>query len=118
MVAVPAVRETGRRDDASEDAYLVRLEQQANANGVEEVELISAGRMKSLEPQLRGSSALLSPYSGIIDSHGLMLSYQAYAGSAGRMIAMRTPVLEGALVGPTIQLRTAGQSPRTSRPIL
>jgi L-2-hydroxyglutarate oxidase LhgO len=47
--------------DASEDAYLVRLQQQANANGVEELELIGASRMRSLETQLRGTSACYVP---------------------------------------------------------
>ena len=97
--------------DASEDAYLVRLQQQAKTNGVEELELIGASRMKSLESQLRGSSALMCPHSGIIDSHALMLAYQADAEAAGCMVAMRTPVIAGAFVGRTIQLRTGGPEP-------
>jgi len=97
--------------DANEDAYLVRLQQQANANGVEELELIGASRMKSLETQLRGTSALLCPHSGIIDSHSLMLSYQADAEAEGCMVAMRTPVMAGAFVGRTIQLCTGGPEP-------
>jgi L-2-hydroxyglutarate oxidase LhgO len=94
--------------DANEDAYLVRLQQQANANGVEELELIGASRMKSLETQLRGTSALLCPHSGIIDSHALMLSYQADAEAAGCMLAMRAPAMAGAFVGRTVQLCIGG----------
>jgi L-2-hydroxyglutarate oxidase LhgO len=97
--------------DASEDEYLVRLQHQAKANGVEALELIGAKRMRSLENQVRGSSALLSPHSGIIDSHALMLSYQADAEAAGCMIAMRTPVVGGALLGRAIQLCTGGPEP-------
>jgi L-2-hydroxyglutarate oxidase LhgO len=97
--------------DASEDVDLVRLQQRAKENGVEELELISAGRLKSLETQLRGTSALLSRSSGIIDSHALMLSYQADAEAAGCTIAMRTEVLEGAFAGRTVQLRTRGPEP-------
>jgi L-2-hydroxyglutarate oxidase LhgO len=97
--------------NASEDAYLVRLQQQANANGVEELELIGASHLKSLETQLRGTSALLCPLSGIIDSHALMLCYQADAEAAGCTVAMRTPVMAGAFVGRTIQLCTGGPEP-------
>jgi L-2-hydroxyglutarate oxidase LhgO len=97
--------------DTREDDYLVRLQQRAKENGVEGLELISAARLKSLETQLQGTSALLSPNSGIIDSHALMLSYQADAEAAGCMFAMRTRVLEGTLSGRTIQLRTGGREP-------
>jgi len=97
--------------DASEDDYLVGLQQRARENGVEGLELISAARLKDVETQLQGTSALLCPGSGIIDSHGLMLSYQADAEAAGCMIAMRTQILEGALAGRTIQLRTGGPEP-------
>ena len=44
-----------------------------------------------------------------------MLSYQADAEAAGCMIAVRTPVLEGALVGRAIQLCTGGPSRRSWR---
>jgi L-2-hydroxyglutarate oxidase LhgO len=94
--------------DRSDDAYLADLLQQAQRNGAEEVELIGAARLKSLEPHVRGTSALLSPGSGIVDSHALMLSYQADAEAAGATIVLRTPVLEAAIVGDAIQLRTGG----------
>ena len=97
--------------DENEHAYLVRLQQQAKASGVEELELIGAPRMKSLETQLRGSAALSSPHSGIIDSHALMLSYQADAEDWGCVIAMRTTVEAGVFVGRVIQLRTSGAEP-------
>ena len=94
--------------DPGEDAYLDRLLQRAEENGVEDIELIGAARLKSLEPHVRGTSALLSPCSGIVDSHALMLSYQADAEAAGATIAFRTPVLEATIAGRTIGLRTGG----------
>jgi L-2-hydroxyglutarate oxidase LhgO len=94
--------------DPSEDAYLDHLLQRAEKNGVEEIELIGAARLKSLEPHIRGTSALLSRCSGIVDSHALMLSYQADAEAAGATIVLRTPVLAATIVGRTIQLRTGG----------
>jgi len=94
--------------DPSEDAYLSKLLRRAENNGVEEIELIGAGRLKSLEPYVHGTSALLSPSSGIVDSHALMLSYQADAEAAGATIVFRTPVLAATIVGRAIQLRTGG----------
>ena len=73
-----------------EDAYLGCLLQRAQQNGVEDIELIGAARLKRLEPQVRGTSALLSPCSGIVDSHALMLAYQADAEAAGVTIAFHT----------------------------
>jgi L-2-hydroxyglutarate oxidase LhgO len=94
--------------DQSEDACLSHLRQRAKTNGVEEVELIGAARLKGLEPRLRATSALLSPCSGIVDSHALMLSYQADAEAAGGTIVFRTPVVAATIAGRTIQLETAG----------
>ncbi len=79
--------------NASEEAYLDELAQKAEANGVEEFELVNAAGLKALEPSLKGLSALISPCTGIIDSHALMLSYQADIEAAGGTIVFRTPVL-------------------------
>ena len=92
----------------TEDAYLDHLRQRAIINGVEEVELINAARLSALEPQVRGTSALLSSCSGIVDSHSLMLSYQADAEDAGGSIVFRTPVIDASASGKTIRLRTGG----------
>jgi L-2-hydroxyglutarate oxidase LhgO len=97
--------------DASEDAYLANLKKRAEANDVEEVELIGESRLKSLEPHLCGTSALISPTTGIIDSHALMLSYQGDAEAAGATVSFRTPVIEAAVSGNAIQLRTGGSEP-------
>lgn len=94
--------------DPSEDAYLGRLLQRAKENGVEDIAQIGAAQLKALEPHLRGTGALFSPCSGIVDSHALMLAYQADAEAAGATIAFRAPVLEGAFAGGKIALRTGG----------
>ena len=77
-------------------AYLDHLLQRAEGNGVEGIERIGTERLQSLEPQIHGSSALLSPCTGIIDSHALMLSYRADADAAGGTTAFRTPVVAAA----------------------
>ena len=53
--------------------------QKARINGVDDMELLSAAQAKALEPALSCTAALLSPSTGIVDSHGLMLSYQGEA---------------------------------------
>ena len=82
--------------------------QRAKSNEVEGIERIGAARLSSLEPQIHGSSALLSPCTGIVDSHALMLSYQADADAAGGTTVFRTPVVAAAIAGRKIQLRTGG----------
>ena len=93
----------------SEDDYLGHLLQRAEANGVERIELIGAARLKKLEPQIRGTSALLSPCTGIVDSHALMLSYQVDVEEARGTTIFRTPVVAAAVAGRKIQLRTGGR---------
>lgn len=95
--------------EPGEDDYLQHLLQRAETNGVEDLELIDAARLKSLEPEVRGSSALLSPCTGIVDSHALMLSYQADLEAAGGIAVFRTPVLEATVAGDKIQLHTGGR---------
>ena len=56
--------------------------------------------------------------SGIIDSHALMLSYQADAEATGATIAFRMPALEAAIAGGKIGLqRPAGVNWRKLRPM-
>jgi L-2-hydroxyglutarate oxidase LhgO len=92
-----------------EDDYLGHLLERAETNGVEGIELIGAARLKNLEPQIEGTSALLSPCTGIVDSHALMLSYQADAEAAGCTTVFRTPVVAATVAGRKIQLKTGGR---------
>jgi L-2-hydroxyglutarate oxidase LhgO len=67
----------------------------AQANGVEELQWLGADQARALEPALRCTAALLSPQTGIVDSHGLMLALQGDLENAGGLVALRT-ALEGA----------------------
>ncbi|MCB2022091.1 MAG: FAD-dependent oxidoreductase, partial [Burkholderiaceae bacterium] len=55
---------------------LAQLAQRGAANGVNDLQLLSIEEARALEPVLRCEAALLSPSSGIVDSHGLMLALQ------------------------------------------
>jgi L-2-hydroxyglutarate oxidase LhgO len=56
---------------------LQAIEQQARRNGVDDLRLLDTVEVKALEPAISSHGALLSPSTGIIDSHELMTSLQA-----------------------------------------
>jgi L-2-hydroxyglutarate oxidase LhgO len=95
--------------EPGEEEYLGRLLQRAKCNGVEDIDLIGGRSLKSLEPQIRGCCALLSPCTGIVDTHALMLSYQADIEAAGGTIAFRTPVMASRVENDQIVLETGGR---------
>ncbi|TPE48407.1 NAD(P)/FAD-dependent oxidoreductase [Amaricoccus solimangrovi] len=62
----------------------------AAANGVADLLALDRAGLARLEPALRGVTGLLSPSTGIIDGHGLMLSLQGEIEDAGGAIALRS----------------------------
>src|SRR5205823_713327 len=80
----------------------------ARANDVDKLEWLSASEARSMEPELHCVAALLSPSTGIIDSHALMLAYQGEAEAAGAFVAFRTPMLGGHLRGYGFELSVGG----------
>ena len=77
---------------------LAALEQRALANGVADLRRLPAREAAALEPSLRCVAALLSPSTGLLDSHGLMqeLLHQAEQGG-GATLALRSRVVAGRL---------------------
>lgn len=78
---------------AMEVEKLRALRQKAIANGVHDVELLTAADARTLEPAVRCEAALLSPSTGIIDAHEYMLALQADIESAQGVIAFNTEFL-------------------------
>ncbi len=68
---------------------------QALANDVEGMERLSGEAARALEPGLKCEAALLSPQSGVFDSHGYMLALQGEIEAAGGAVVTSTP-FEGA----------------------
>jgi L-2-hydroxyglutarate oxidase LhgO len=62
----------------------------ARANGVDDLAPLSRGDLARLEPALEGVAGLLSPSTGILDSHAYMLSLQGEAEDHGAVVAFRT----------------------------
>jgi L-2-hydroxyglutarate oxidase LhgO len=84
-------------DSDAEAAALRGLQDRAAANGVA-VQWLEAHEAQALEPALRCIAALLSPTTGIVDSHGLMLALQGELEKAGGMVALASPV-DSAVLG-------------------
>lgn len=76
----------------SEDRPRLRgLREQALRNGVGELQEVDAGQLRELEPAIRAVAGLLSPDTGIIDSHALMLSLQGDLEASGGLVSLRSP---------------------------
>ncbi|MDE1713693.1 FAD-dependent oxidoreductase, partial (plasmid) [Chromobacterium amazonense] len=107
--AIPHAR-LGKLIVASRESQLARLdalEAQARANGVADIQRLSAREARALEPALDCAAALLSPSTGIVDSHALMLSLLADAEAAGAQLALASPVESGAVTPDGVVLRVA-----------
>ena len=91
------------------------IEASACANGVDNLEWLTASEAQQMEPDLHCVAALLSPSTGIIDSHALMLAYQGEAEAGGAFVAFRTPLLGGAVRGDGFELSVGGDEPTTIR---
>ncbi len=94
---------------------LQQIAARAHANGVTDLRRLGRAEVAALEPALDVHAALLSPSTGIVDSHGLMLSLLGAAEARGAMLALGSPVLGGAADGDGIVLDVGGAAPDTLR---
>ena len=96
---------------ATSDAELPRLDaihRQALANGVNDVRRLDAAQAHALEPEVTCVSALWSPSTGIVDSHGLMTSLLGDAQRYGAHLALTTTLRAAAPVDSGWVLTTTG----------
>ncbi len=78
---------------------LAGIGQRAAANGVDDLRELSSADVRALEPSLRGEGALLSPSTGIVDSHAYMLALRGDAEAHGAMIAFHAPLRSAEVLG-------------------
>src|SRR5229473_4767776 len=97
--------------EESELALLDGIRARAAANGVGDLEYIGANELRRVEPALAAIGGLVSPSTGIIDSHALMLAYQGDAEAAGAMVVFRAPVEGGTVTGDGFELVVGGAEP-------
>jgi len=98
--------------DAAQIAQLDGIVARARANGVTDLQRLTRAEAQALEPALACTAALLSPSTGIIDSHALMLAYQGDAENAGAQCVFHT-ALQSAAINPDsgFTLRFDGDTP-------
>ena len=101
----------------AEVAGLESYKRQGDLNGVEDLTFIDADRAHEMEPAVRCVRALWSPWTGIIDSHGLMRAFERDMRRAGGELVLETPVVAGSVQGDGegIALTVGGRTPMTVR---
>ena len=97
-----------------EVARLEPILEQARTNGVEDMAQLTRAQALALEPELACDAALISPQSGVFDSHGYMLALQGEIEAAGGAVVVSTP-FEGAeaIAGGGWKVRAGGAEPTT-----
>jgi L-2-hydroxyglutarate oxidase LhgO len=88
-------RRCGKLIVATEPGQQAKLEAfvaLASGAGVHDLAMLDAAAARRLEPALRCSGALLSPSTGIIDSHAYMLALQGEAEAHGMVSALGTRI--------------------------
>ncbi|NNU80315.1 NAD(P)/FAD-dependent oxidoreductase [Halovulum dunhuangense] len=99
--------------EPAQEADLDGIRTHAAAAGVTNLEWLTGAQVRAMEPELRATAALHSPFTGIVDSHGFMLSLLGEAEEAGAMLALNAPVEGGEATGGGIRLRVGGAEPMT-----
>ena len=98
---------------ADEVATLRSYTEKSAANGVNDLRWLSRDELRDLEPAVECVAGFLSPSTGIIDSHALMLAYQGDAENNGAAVVFKSPILSGQVSGDGIVLNVGGDEPMT-----
>jgi L-2-hydroxyglutarate oxidase LhgO len=107
-------RRLGKLLVATTEAEIAGLEsykKQAAANGVDDLTWVTAAEARDLEPAVRCVRGLMSPSTGIIDSHGQMRAFERDARARGADLALESPVTGGEFSGDGISLDVGGSAP-------
>lgn len=83
--------------NSDEIQMLREIECRSQANGVEDLRWLFGDEARLVEPEVRCHAALLSPSTGIFDSHGFMLSVKGEIEAHGGVFAFRAKVVGGSV---------------------
>jgi L-2-hydroxyglutarate oxidase LhgO len=111
-------RRVGKLIVACEQAELTQLDalrERAEQNGVHDLELLSAPEAQALEPAVRARGALLSPSTGILDSHALLLALKADAESRGAIVQLDARLVAARAASSGFVLEYGGRAPGALR---
>ncbi len=90
-----AHRQVGKLIIAVNDPEMEQLSRhaaQAQANGVDDLQWLTAAQVRALEPEVSSVGGLFSPSTGILDTHEYMLSLQGDIESSGGTVVLNTAV--------------------------
>jgi L-2-hydroxyglutarate oxidase LhgO len=90
---------------------LAAIKAHAEANGVDDMKVLTGAEASALEPALTCVGALLSPSTGIVDSHGYMLSLRGDIEEAGGALAFHAPLLRAKAVSDGFEVEIGGDAP-------
>jgi L-2-hydroxyglutarate oxidase LhgO len=90
---------------------LAAIQHKAMENGVADLVRVSGAEAMAMEPQLQCVEAVLSPQTGIVDSHQFMLALQGDAERDGANVAFHTPVTDIDARDRCFIVETGGDSP-------
>jgi L-2-hydroxyglutarate oxidase LhgO len=96
-----------------ETEKLQSIRAHAEANDVLDMQLLPGEAARALEPALNCDAALLSPSTGIIDSHAYMLALRGEAEAAGAAFAFHTPLVRAKVAAGRIEIEAGGEAPMT-----
>lgn len=96
---------------AGQEAELQAIEARARANGVGDLQWLSRAQALALESQLACCAALLSPSTGIVDSHALMLALLGDVEHAGGQIVTHAPVTALEVTHQGLRVQVGGAQP-------
>ena len=99
----------------AERGELAGIAVRGTENGAIGLRLLTTREATALEPALACTGALLSPQTGIVDSHALMLALAADAGDHGAIIVCRAPVERAETVPDGFELCVGGPQPTRLR---
>jgi L-2-hydroxyglutarate oxidase LhgO len=101
--------------NAAEDAMLAGIKRRAETNGVEGMRVLDSAEAIAMEPNLRCTSALYSPVTGVVDSHAFMLALQGDAENAGAVPVFFSPITGARAVAGGMQIDVGGTEPMSLR---
>ncbi|MBX9617852.1 MAG: NAD(P)/FAD-dependent oxidoreductase [Hyphomicrobiales bacterium] len=109
-----AHRRIGKFIVAANAEQVTRLEAicaNARACGVDDLVMIDGPEVRRCEPALTAHAALISPSTGIIDSHAYMLALQGEAEAHGASVVFKAPFERAVVETGRVRLWTGGVEP-------
>jgi len=90
---------------------LMRYRETARENGVDDLRVLERAEWRELEPDVEAVAALLSPSTGIVDSHALLTSLLGDLQRAGGVLVCNSPVTGGRPTGGGLEIEVGGSDP-------